>query len=69
VIRFNSIAVDNGLAVCGRLRRGETVDNINRHPQGCPHGKQRVPFDFSGFSTASTGPSATTLFFFNSSNN
>jgi len=69
VIRFNSVPVDNVPAPCGSVRRRETVDNITRHPQKYPVSKNSVHIGFPGLYTSSTGPSTTTLFFFNSSNN
>jgi len=69
MISFNSLPVDSGSAACGSGQHWKTVDNNTRHTQGSPVSKNSVHYDFSGLSTSSTGPSTTTLFFFNSSNN
>ena len=66
---LNSVPVDNGPASCGSIRRRETVDKVTRHTQKCPSSKNSVHIGFSGLYTFSTGPSTTTLFFFNRSNN
>jgi hypothetical protein len=69
VIDFNSAPVDNGPAWCGSVTRDETVDNDTRRPQVFPISKNTVRIGFFGLSTSSTGPSTTTLFFLNGSNN
>jgi hypothetical protein len=69
MICFNSAPVNNALASCGSAPRRETVDNARRRQQRSPVGNNGAHNGFSALSTASTGPSATTLFLLYGSNN
>jgi hypothetical protein len=66
---FNSVPVDKDPACCGSAPVARTVENTGRPQQTTRRVKCSVRFGFTDFCTVSTGPSATTLFFFDSSNN